>query len=91
MRRRFRGAKTLAGVGYGSAKATRHMLPNHFFKFSVRNVRDLEILLLHNQKYAAEIHHAVSAKKRKEIIERAAQLDVKVLNAAARIRTEDAE
>lgn len=91
MRRRFKGARTLAGIGYGSAKATRHMLPNHFFKFTVHNAADLELILMHNNKFAAQIAGGVSVKKRREIIERAAQLDIKVLNAAARVRTQDAE
>ena len=91
MRRRFRGAHTLVSIGYGSAKATRHMLPNHFFKYRVHNPADLEVLLMHNKKYAAQIASGVSSKKRREIIERAAQLDIKILNPAARIRTEDAE
>jgi large subunit ribosomal protein L32e len=67
------------------------MLPNHFYKFLVHNTKDLELLLMHNTKYAAQIASGVSTKKRLEIIERAAQLDVKVLNPAARVRTEDAE
>lgn len=91
MRRRFRGARTLVSIGYGSAKTTRHMLPNHFFKFIVNNVADLELLLMHNNKFAAQIAGSVSVKKRREIIERAAQLDIKVLNASARVRTQDAE
>lgn len=91
MRRRFRGARTLVNIGYGSNKATRHMLPNHFFKFVVHNVADLELLLMHNNKFAAQIAGGVSVKKRREIVERAAQMDIKVLNPAARVRTQDAE
>merc|ERR1712087_264555 len=90
VRRKMRGMVKLPGVGYGSNKKTRHMLPNGFYKFTVSNVAELELLLMHNQKYAAEIAHNVSIQKRKEIIERAAQLDVRVLNSNARMRTEEA-
>ena len=45
--------------------------PAGFYKFLVSNVKDLELLLLHNRKYAAEIAHNVSTRKRKEIVERA--------------------
>ena len=76
-------------IGYGSYKGTKHMLPSSFFKFRVHNVEELELLLMHNTTYAAEIAHDVSALKRKAIIERAAQLDVKVLNPHARVRSQD--
>jgi large subunit ribosomal protein L32e len=76
-------------IGYGSAKKTRHLLPNGFRKFTVSNVRELNLLLMHNRTYAAEIAHNVSSKKRVAILERAAQLNVKVINAGARLRSQE--
>lgn len=76
---------------YGSDKETRNLLPNGFYKFSVHNVAELELLLMHNKKYAAEVAHNVSARKRKDIVLRAEQLGIKVLNGHARIRTEESE
>jgi hypothetical protein len=50
-------------IGYGSAKKTRHVLPSGFIKFRVSNPRELQLLLMHNRKYAAEIAHNVSTRK----------------------------
>ncbi len=49
---------------------TRHLLPNGLKKFLVSNVRELEILLMHNKSYAAEIAHNVSSRNRTTILER---------------------
>ena len=78
-------------IGYGSNKKTRFLLPDGFMKFNVSNVKELELLIMHNKKYAAEICSNVSARKRKAIVERAEQLGIKVINADARLRADEAE
>jgi len=92
VRRKFKGSGCIMpNIGYGSNKKTRHLLPNGFYKFLVHNVRDLELLLMHNRMYAAEIAHNVSTLKRKEIVERAAELNVNITNVNAKLRSEEDE
>ena len=78
-------------IGYGSNKKTRHLMPSGFKKFLVSNVRELELLLMHNKTYAAEIAHNVSSRNRMKIIDRAQQLNVRVTNAKARIRAHEVD
>merc|ERR1712167_369538 len=91
VRRKFRGKTLMPNIGYGSNKRTRHMLKNGFKKFLIHNVKELELLMMHNRTYAAEVAHDVSLKTRTEINERAEALDIKVLNRNARRTTEDDE
>jgi len=86
-----KGLTKTVKVGYGSDKKTRHRLPSGFYKFVVSNVSELEVLLMQNRKYAAQVAHNVSARKRKEIVERAEQLNIKVLNGGARLKAEENE
>ncbi|KAI9887816.1 MAG: 60S ribosomal protein L32 [Watsoniomyces obsoletus] len=88
VRRRFKGQAAMPSIGYGSNKKTRHMMPSGHKAFLVQNVNDVNLLLMHNKTYAAEIGHAVSSRKRITIISRAKQLGVKVTNAKARVTTE---
>ncbi|KAL1408882.1 hypothetical protein Q8F55_005696 [Vanrija albida] len=90
VRRRFKGQTPMPKIGYGSNYKTRHLLPSGHKEILVQNVNDLELLLMHSGKYAAAIGHAVSSKKRIEIVQRAKILGVKITNAAAKLRTEEA-
>ena len=49
-------------IGYGSDRTTRYYLPNGLKKFIVRNVKDLDVLLMNNRTYCAEIAHNVSTR-----------------------------
>ena len=91
VRRKFRGMYKLPGIGYGSAKTTRHMMPSGFRKVLVHNMKELEVLMMQNKKFCAEIAHGVSSKNRKNLVERAQQLAIRVTNPSAKMRSEENE
>uniref|UniRef100_A0A8C7BPS6 60S ribosomal protein L32 n=1 Tax=Neovison vison TaxID=452646 RepID=A0A8C7BPS6_NEOVI len=91
VRRTFKGQILMPNIGYGSNKKTKHMLPSGFRKFLVHNVKELEVLLMCNKSYCAEIAHNVSSKNRNAIMERAAQLAIRVTNPNARLHSEENE
>merc|ERR1712179_669998 len=91
VRRKFKGKILMPNIGYGSNKKTKHMLPDGFKKFLINNVSDLELLMMYNRTYAAEVASSVSRKTREAILERAKVLDIKVTNASARMQSEESE
>uniref|UniRef100_UPI00358E0215 large ribosomal subunit protein eL32-like n=1 Tax=Myxine glutinosa TaxID=7769 RepID=UPI00358E0215 len=91
VRRRFKGQCRMPKIGYGSNKKTKFMLPSGFHKLLIHNVRELEVLMMSNRTHCAEIAHDVSSQKRKTIVERAAQLAIKLTNPNARLRSEENE
>ena len=76
----------LPQAGYGTNAKTRHLLPSGFYKFTVNSVKELEMLLMQNRRFAAEIAGAVGIRARKAIVKRAAELNVSVTNAAGKLR-----
>ncbi|XP_063493257.1 large ribosomal subunit protein eL32-like [Symphalangus syndactylus] len=89
--RRFKGQILMPNISYGSNKNIKHMLPSGFQKFLVHNVKELEVLLMCNKSYCAEIAHNVSSKNCKAIVKRATQLAIRVTNPNARLHSEENE
>lgn len=56
VRRKFKGSVLMPNIGYGSDKKTRHYLPNGFKKFLVHNVKELEVLMMHNRYWEIVLH-----------------------------------
>lgn len=90
MRRRFNGQPVMPKIGFGSNKKTRHIMPNGYRRFVVSNPADVDLLLMHNNTFCAEVAHNVSSKKRVDILNKAKVLGVRVTNAHARVRAQEA-
>mmetsp|Transcript_12684 Transcript_12684/g.10839 ORF Transcript_12684/g.10839 Transcript_12684/m.10839 type:complete len:138 (+) Transcript_12684:76-489(+) len=89
MRRRFRGNKPLVNIGYGSDKTTRYMRRSGFKTLHIQNPQEIELLLMNNRTFAAELAANLSARKRAAIVKRAAQLNVRVTNSKGKVKVDE--
>eukprot|EP00906_Rhabdomonas_costata_P015776 RCo022636 len=91
MRRRFKGMPAMPKIGYKGHRALRNVHPDGMRHLLINNVRELEMLVMCNRKWAAVVAHGVGAKKRKAIVDRAKKLHIRVVNRNARLRREEHE
>ncbi|VCX37738.1 unnamed protein product [Gulo gulo] len=66
-------------------------LPSGFRKFLLHDIQELEMLLMCNKSHCAEIAYKVSSKNHKAMVERAAQLAIRVTNPNARLCSKENE
>jgi large subunit ribosomal protein L32e len=78
VRIRKKGKIKMPSVGYGAPKELRFLHPSGFREVLVSSLKDLEKVDPKTQ--AIRIAHTVGEKKRKEIIKKAEELKIKVLN-----------
>ncbi|KAK1337992.1 LOW QUALITY PROTEIN: hypothetical protein QTO34_001096, partial [Cnephaeus nilssonii] len=69
--RRSKGQILMPSTGYGSNRKQSTCWPIGFWKFLVHNVKELEVLLMCNKSFCADIAHNVSSHTRKPLWERA--------------------
>ena len=91
VRCRFNGEIPMPNIGYGSNKKTKYLTPSGMYKLTINTLEELEMLLMHNGTYQAEVAHAVSSRKRAAIIERARHLNIQITNPNAKLAEEEDE
>ncbi|NMJ86633.1 MAG: 50S ribosomal protein L32e [Thaumarchaeota archaeon] len=78
MRKQKKGWPKLVKIGYRGPKVARYLHPSGYYDKLIHNINELN--LLDPKKDAARIAANIGKKKRKEIIEKAKSLKLKVLN-----------
>jgi large subunit ribosomal protein L32e len=79
MRKQVSGVPPLVKIGYRGPRAARGLHPSGYTDNLVFNVND--VVKLDAKKDAARLAHTVGIRKRKEIIEKADSIGIKILNA----------
>jgi large subunit ribosomal protein L32e len=80
VRRRFKGKTIMPNIGFGSDRKTRNLNVNGLLKVRVFNVKDLNMLIMSNRKFQAEVGKGVGSKKKGMILKKALSLDIKITN-----------
>ena len=89
MRRRYKGTAEMPRIGFGTDRAYRYRHNDGMYRVNVSTLKDIEMLMMQNRRYAAVINHNVSFRLRRQIIARAKQLAVKVVNKAVRVKSQE--
>ena len=89
-RRRYKSTPRLVKIGYRNERKTRYTVRG-FKKFLLRDPKDIELLLMNNRTHAGEISHSISAKKRVDILNRAKELNVRIINPSGKVRKTPSE
>ena len=82
VRRRFKGKNIMPSIGFGSNKKTRNLNKNGLYKIRIFNTKDLDMLVMSNRKFEAEIGKGVGHRKKNLILKKALNLDIKISNYA---------
>jgi len=77
MRRRIKGWPKIVSVGYGGKRSLRGLHPSGYKPVIVHNVKELEKV---DKSQAVVIAHSIGERKRLQILEKAKELGLKVLN-----------
>ena len=78
VRRREKGKAKMPTVGYMAPKELRHLHPSGLKEFLVFSVDDLQ--KIEPKSEAVKIAHTVGKRKRQEILKKAEELKIKILN-----------
>ena len=78
MRKQYSGVPALVKIGYRGPKVARGLHPSGYNDCLVSNAKDL--LRLDSRKDAARLAHAIGGRKRIQILAKASEMGIKVLN-----------
>ena len=78
VRRHEKGKAKLPSPSYGAPRKLRHLHPSGFREVLVHNIKDLE--KIDSKKEAVKIASSVGKKKRSDILKKAEEKKIKVLN-----------
>lgn len=78
LRRKEKSKGKMPSPGYGAPKSLRYLHPSGYKEVLIHNVKELE--KVNPEKEAIKIAHTIGRKKREEILKKAEELKIKVLN-----------